>query len=342
MAVAIGLIAAAIPAARTGAVEQAQLTQLAELTRHARSTSLRLYSKIPLGGIRGRIDHLAVDLGRRRLFVAELGNDSVGVIDLEQSRVVRTLTGLSEPQGIGYAGSTDTVYVANGGDGSVRLFHGADLESAGEIVLGDDADNVRVDTKSQRVFVGYGSGGLAVIDPAKRAKIADIPLEAHPESFRLEPSGSLVFVNVPDSGEIAVVDRTAKRQVARWPTDALRANFPLALDAVRRRLLVVFRRPPKVGVLAMRDGRLIASFDTCADSDDIFIDPKRKRVYIICGEGAIDVFEEKGEGYSLLARVPTTAGARTGLFVPELDELFVAVRATSSTRAAVWVYRPTH
>lgn len=301
---------------------------------------LRLDAKIPLGSVRGRLDHLAVDLGRRRLFVAELGNDTVGVIDLEQARVVHTLSGLREPQGIGYLSSADTVYVANGGDGAVRLFHGPTLQPEGEIALGDDADNVRVDMASQRIFVGHGSGALAIIDPARRAKIADIPLKAHPESFRLEPSGSLIFVNVPDAGEIAVVDRVAKRQVASWPTDGLSANFPLALDAMHGRVLAVFRHPAKLGVFDTRNGHVIESVATCTDSDDVFIDSKRNRVYVICGEGVIDVFTAQGDEYRLLARVPTLAGARTGLFVPELDELFVAARATFSTPAEVRVYRP--
>jgi hypothetical protein len=340
LAIAIGLTATIAAGPWAKAVGRPQPAQTAQVAGQHESMPLRLESKIPLGNIRGRIDHLAVDVGRHRLFVAELGNDTVGVIDLEQARVVRTLTGLREPQGIGYALSVDTVYVANGGDGSLRLFHGTNLEPDGEIALGDDADNVRVDTESQRIFVGYGAGALAIIDPARRVKVANIPLRAHPESFRLEPSGRLIFVNVPDAGEIAVVDRVANRQVASWPTNPLRANFPLALDAVDGRLLAVFRHPAKLGVFGMHDGRLIASVDTCSDSDDVFIDSKRKRIYVICGGGVIDVFAARGDDYRLLARVATLPGARTGLFVPELDELFVAARATSSTPAAVWVYRP--
>jgi hypothetical protein len=114
----------------------------------------------------------------------------------------------------------------------------------------------------------------------------------------------------------------------------------LALDAVHGRILAVFRHPSKLGVFGARDGHLIESIDTCTDSDDVFIDSKRNRVYVICGEGVIDVFAAEGDRYSLLARIPTRAGARTGLFVPELDELFVAARATSGAPAEVWVYRP--
>ncbi len=306
----------------------------------AGSHPLSLDTKIPLGQVKGRIDHLAIDAARQRLYVAELGNDSVGVIDLKDSKVVRTITGLREPQGIGYVPSSDTVYVANAGDGSVRLFHGAELTPVGQIALGEDADNIRVDDAAHRVFVGYGSGSLAVIDTANQTKIADIKLKAHPESFQLERGGQRIFVNVPDAQQSAVVDRSANRQVATWPTNGLRANYPLALDESSGQVLVVFRHPAKVGAFSMSDGRLLSASQTCGDSDDVFVDSKRQRVYVSCGEGFIDVLEPRAEGYATVERFPTSPGARTGLFVPAIDRLFLAVRATSSEPAAIWVYRP--
>src|SRR5262245_53639135 len=135
-------------------------------------SSLQLETKIPLGDVKGRIDHMAIDLPRRRLFVAELGNDTVGVVDLNEQKVQHIITGLKEPQGVGYVPSNDTVVVVKPGDGSVLLFRGADYLAAGRIDRGDDADNVRVDSASNRVSVGYGGGALAVIDPATNGKIA--------------------------------------------------------------------------------------------------------------------------------------------------------------------------
>ena len=144
--------------------------------------SLQLETKIPLGDVRGRIDHMAIDSKRQRLFVAELGNDSVGIVDLPNRKLISRIPGLKEPQGVGYEPSTDILYVANAGDGSVRLFDGSDYKTTGRIELGSDADNIRVDAAAKRVFIGYGSGALAVIDPSTRSKVGDIPLKAHPES----------------------------------------------------------------------------------------------------------------------------------------------------------------
>jgi DNA-binding beta-propeller fold protein YncE len=305
----------------------------------ADSPPLMIESKIGLGDIHGRIDHLAVDMKRHRLYVAELGNDSVGVVDLQAGRVHQTLRGLKEPQGIGYEVQTDTLYVANARDGSVLFFKGEDLAPLGSLDLGEDADNVRIDEATHRVWVGYGSGALAVIDPDSRRKIADIPLKAHPESFRLASGGPAIYVNVPDAGQIAVVDRTAGKQVATWKTDDLRSNYPLALDEGGQ-VLVVFRHPARLAVFRAQDGQRVQALDTCGDSDDLFVDAKRRRVYVTCGAGFIDVFLRDASGYHHSGKLATSAGTRTSLFVPELDRLYLAVRAASTTPASIWVIRP--
>ena len=204
---------------------------LASATAFAQSgnkSPLKLEAKIPLGNVSGRIDHMAVDLKRQRLFVAELGNDTVGVVDLANHSVIRTIPGLSEPQGVGYEPWTDTLFVANARDGSVHLFDGNDYKSTGRIELGSDADNIRVDAAAKRVVIGYGGGALAIIDPATRSKLSDIPLKAHPESFQLDPDSGLAFVNVPGARAVAVVDRTIGKQVAAWPMDRS-GNFPMII-----------------------------------------------------------------------------------------------------------------
>src|SRR5262252_4871848 len=285
---------------------------------------LELETKIPLGAVSGRIDHLAVDLKRQQLFVAELGNDSLGVVNLAARRMRSTLPGLKEPQGIGYEPSTDTVYVANAGDGSVRLLWAEDLTRKGRIDLGDDADNVRIDAARNRVLVGYGKGALAVIDAKSRTKVADIPLKAHPESFQIDESAARAFVNLPDAGQIAVVDLEKGQVIGTLPTQGHRGNFPMALDREAQRVLVVFRSPPRLLVLSAKDGAVVADIDTCGDADDVFVDAKRHRVYVSCGAGVVDVFEEREARYQRVGRIPTISGARTSLFVPELDRLFVA------------------
>jgi DNA-binding beta-propeller fold protein YncE len=151
--------------------------------RAAEPAALELEMKIPLGDVRGRIDHLAFDSKRRRLLIAELGNGTVASVDLAGRKVVHVLSGLKEPQGVAYLPSDDTLYIANGGDGSVRVLKASDYSDNGRVDLGDDADNVRIDSAANRVFVGYGGGAMAIIDPTARSKIADIPLRAHPRKL---------------------------------------------------------------------------------------------------------------------------------------------------------------
>jgi hypothetical protein len=302
---------------------------------------LLLESKIPLGEIRGRIDHLTVDFARQRLFVAELGNDSVGVVDLAHHTVLRTLTGLHAPQGVGYEPTTDMLYVANAGDGSVRLFQGAGLIPAGRIELGEDADNIRIDSKFHRVVVGYGKGALAIIDPRSRKKIADIKLKGHPESLQLAANGREAFVNVPDAHEIAAIDLSQGRQTAGWSLGLHLSNYPMTLDQDGDQVHVVFRRPASLVAFDTRNGKTLYSIETCGDSDDLFLDSKRARLYISCGEGLIDVIANRGKQYVNEAQLSTVGGARTSLFVPELDRYFLAVRASAQEPAAIWIFQPT-
>lgn len=306
----------------------------------AAESPLQLETKIPLGAVSGRIDHLAVDLGRRRLFVAELGNDSVGVVDIGTLKTIKRIAGLREPQGVGYVASTDALFVANAGDGSVRMFRGADLLPAERIELGDDADNIRIDPHSGHVYVGYGNGALAVIDPTAGKAVATLSLQAHPEGFQIDPAGARLFANVPDAGQIAVIDLSAGKQITTWPLRRARANFPMAIDAANARVLAAFRRPATLIAYHSADGSVAAELPICADADDVFVDEKRRRVYVSCGEGSLDVLEESGGDYKRVAHIATPSGARTSLFVPELDRLFLAVRATGRETAGIWIYRP--
>ena len=328
-------LAASIAAAALAAVSPRPAS-----AQDAAPDALALETKIPLEQATGRIDHMAVDLARGRLFVAELGNNSVGVVDLRANKLIRAISGLKEPQGVGYVPATDTLYVANARDGSVQLFRGERYAPGDAVRLGSDADNIRVDAATSKLFVGYGGGGLAVIDPASVSKAADIPLPGHPESFQLARDGARIYVNVPAAGMVGVVDPATGRLIARWALQNMAGNFAMALDETRGQVIVAFRHPAKLVAFAAESGAIVASADTCDDIDDVFVDAKRARLYASCGEGFVDVLDTTAT-WRRLARVPTVAGARTSLFVPELDRLYVAVRASGAEPAAIWVFKPT-
>jgi len=299
---------------------------------------LVLETTIPLDGVGGRIDHMAVDLKRKRLFVAELGNDTVDAIDLASGRVVQRITGVKEPQGVAYAERQDRLFVASAADGTVHAFTGDGFAAMATIPLGDDADNIRIDPRNGAVVVGYGSGGLAVIDPATATKLADIKLADHPESFQIAPSG-LAYVNVPDAKQIAVVDLDARRQTASWKPGGS-ANFPAALGS-ENLFATVLRNPTKLVLIDAVSGAQVASFATCGDADDVFFDKTGARIYVSCGSGEVAVFTKTSDGFHPLGTIPTASGARTSLYVPDWDRLFVARRASLLAHdAAILVFRP--
>jgi DNA-binding beta-propeller fold protein YncE len=283
----------------------------------------------------GRIDHLAVDRTRGRLFVAEIGNGSVDVVDLEGSRIIHRISGLAEPQGVAFAAASDKLVVASGGDGTVRIYDGKDFVPRGVVKL-DDADNVRLDPANGHAVVGHGSGGLAIIDPVTSAWLADIPLPAHPEGFAI--AGRRAYVNVPEAGEIDVIDLDAARIVATWKPLSLSANFPLTLDD-RAHAAVVFRGQAKLALFDLQSGRMLTTIPTCGDADDAYFDAVQKRFMVSCGEGVVDVIAEDGTALKDMGRVKTSWGARTSLFVPEWRRLFVAERAgLIGSRGAISIF----
>src|SRR5262249_42334999 len=170
-------------------------------------TPLRLVQTIPLPNVEGRIDHMAVDLKDQRLFIAALGNDTVEVLDLRAGKVIRSITGSHEPQGVGFIPEFNKIFVANAKIAACDVFDGSSLKLIKGLKFTDDADILRCDAAPRRVYVGYGSGGLGIIDAATGDKVGEIKLEGHPESFQLERSGPRIFINIPTSQKIVIVDR---------------------------------------------------------------------------------------------------------------------------------------
>jgi YVTN family beta-propeller protein len=281
---------------------------------------------------------MAFDAQNGRLYVAVLGSDAVDVIDINTNTVVKTITGLAEPQGIVYQPEKKRVWIANGSDGTLRILDAQTFELLRTINLGDDADNIRRDAATQRIFVGYGSGGIAVFD-SDANKVGDFKVDAHPESFQLEKNGSLIFVNLPRSRKVDVIDRSKSGVVAKWSTGFDLSNFPMALDEADGRVFIVCRIPAVLLVLDTKSGAVVAKLPTVGDSDDIFYDQDLKRLYVSGGEGAVAVYRQQDpDHYTKIAQVETVKGARTSLFVPELGRLFVAVRQEGQTPAGIRVF----
>ena len=315
------------------------LAMVAPLTQGAGDDgSLALVATVPMPNVKGRIDHFAVDVKGRRLFVAALGNDTVEVIDTAGSRHERSIAGFREPQGLLFLPQAQVLYVANAG-GGVDILNGRTLAPVRRLEGLDDADNLRSDASAGTAIVGYGKGGLRLLDAQSGQSRGDIRLAGHPESFQLERGSARVFVNVPTARQIAVADRAKGQVIATWPVAAL-SNYPMALDEEGRRLFVGARAPAILLVHDIDSGKEVARIQIGGDTDDIFYDAERKRVYVICGEGRVDVIREEGrDRYVRESSVKTAPRARTGLWVPEERRLYVAAPATGSDPARILVYQ---
>jgi DNA-binding beta-propeller fold protein YncE len=300
--------------------------------------ALVLEKEIALPGVEGRIDHFSVDIPNQRLFVAALENGSVEILDIRRGERAAEIKGLEEPQGVYYDFKMGRLYVATGGDGKLRIYDGKSLTVQKTLGFGGDADNVRYDEQTGNIWVGYGNGGIAITSVAGQ-NVGSVALDSHPESFQFEPNGDRVYVNVPKQFGVAVVDRKKRAVVAKWGLGVQFGNYPMALDDTHKRLFVGCRFPAKLVVLDTTSGRIVASLSTIGDADDIFYDGGRRVIYVIGGEGAVEVFRQRDlDHYEPDGRITTAPGARTGLFVSALNRLFVAVPYRGPQSARVLVY----
>lgn len=302
------------------------------------SKAVRLIRTIPLTDVQGRIDHLDLDRSSGRLFVAALGNNSVEVIDVKTGNRVHRIRGLREPQGVLAVPDRNLLFVTNAGDGTVRVYDSRTWEPVKTIQFSEDADNLRYDRERNIVYVGYGNGALGIIDIERLERAGDISLSGHPESFEVEAHGKRIFVNVP-RGSVAIVDRNKKTVPAHWPVPGGCGNFPMALDEAGRRLFIGCRNPDKIVVYDIEAGRPVSEIAIAGDADDIFFDDARKRIYVSCGAGVLQVFERIDTGnYRATASILTSRGARTSLFDREQAVLFLAVPRGPRHEAEIRMY----
>lgn len=295
---------------------------------------------IALPDVKGRIDHLAVDPDGKRLFVAALGNHTLEVLDVAGAKRITTIKGLKEPQGVAYLPLVHRIVVAMRG-GSVSAFDDEKYEQTATLAKTGDADNLRYSAAAGELWLGYGEGAVAAVDPTTLKLGTTIKVGAHPESFRLEEKGARIFVNVPDKREVTVVDREKKSVEMHIKLGGPTNNYPMYLDEAGHRLFVGVRQPAQLLVFDTETGKRIAKVSCVGDTDDLFYDASRDRVYVIGGEGFVDVFDAKASGtYNRLTRIATRKGARTGLWSPDLDRLFVAWPSRDGKPAEIQVLGP--
>ena len=309
-----------------------------------REPPLVLTETIPLENVKGRFDHMA--MGGGRLFVAALGSNVVEVINIGGRVLDHTITGVPVPQGIAFSPETNKIFVASG-RGKVYIYDGKSYDQIAAVDFEGGADNLRYDAATKRVYVGCGddekSGAIAMIDATTNQRLPEeYKLGGEPESFQLEKAGPNIYVNVPDLKQIVVVNRT-NGQITHWPLNGLESNFPMALDEAGHRLFVGVHAPPRLAVYDTTSGRLVAALPSVQESDDLYFDAGRKRIYMPGGAGFIYAFQMTDpDHYQLLAKIPTAIGARTAGYYGKqgkgFDRFYLSVPARGSQSAEVRIY----
>jgi len=305
---------------------------------------LVLTEAIPLENAKGRFDHFA--MGGGKLFVAALGSNAVEVINVGGRILERTITGVPYAQGIAFSPETNKLFVASG-QGKVHIFDGKSFEPIATVDFQGGADNMRYDAASKRVYVGCGdddkTGAIGMIDATTNQRLdEEYKLGGEPESFQLEKSGPNIYVNVPDLKQVVVVNRETKA-ITHWSLEGMESNFPMALDEADHRLFIGLHVPPRLAVIDTNSGRTVATLPSVQDTDDLYFDAARKRVYMPGGQGFIYAFQMTDpDHYKLLAKIPTAIGARTAGYYGKqgkgFDRFYLAVPARGAQSAEVRIY----
>jgi hypothetical protein len=345
MKAAFAILLAALVVVAALTISPGKSAAAAESSSQARPLHL-IEQIISLPDVKGRIDHFTADPKRKRLFVAAVGSNSVEVIDVFGGQRIHRITGFEGPKTPVYIAEFDKLFVISTTDAKVRIFDGGSYALRKTIELPGDFEMIRYDPTSKKVFVGWGdphgNGGIAVIDPATE-ELLDKKYDTggSPESFEVEASGSHIFANVPDAGNVVVsIDRNTG-EVQKWKIEKGGKNVAMALDESSHRLFAITRKPPIMGVFDTQTGKEVAEVPVVGDCADLFFDRTRKRVYAIGGWGYISVFQQKDpDHYDLIENVPTLPGARTGYFYSKRDLLYVGVQPKGNEPAEIWTFEP--
>jgi hypothetical protein len=292
----------------------------------ADAPAMELIQTIVLKGKAGKLDHLAMDAKRERLFLANTVNGTLDVVDLKAGKLHKQLRGQTGIQGIAYAADLDRVFAGLGGGGLCNVFAGDDYRPLKTIKFSGDSDNVRYDPASHLTFVAHDEKALGVIDAKTFVVSPDVKLPGSAEGFQIESGRPRLYLNIPSPSQVLVIDTGKKEIIATYPVKMASAAHPLVIDEANKRIMIGCRSEPMVVVLDSESGKEITSVAIPKDVDDLHYDAKRKKLYASCGEGFIAVIRQSGaDKYDLEEKIATVKGAKTSFFAADASRLYLAV-----------------
>ena len=311
--------------------------------------ALRLKSVIVVPDVKGEFDHFAIDLAGQRLFLAAEDQKTVEVFDLSASKHVSSIKLFARPHGLVFIPASSRLMVADGGDGTCKFIDVDAPKVSKTVKTALRADSVIYDREAQTIFVANG-GQVAKMDYSlvtaisarEERPLGELRIDSKIlEAMAVEKVGKRLFLNLMDKNAIAVIDRATHELITQWPLVGAGEPSAMAFDENQHRLFVGCRRPGMLLVLDTDSGKVVASLPSIGHADDAYYDANHNRIYVSGGEGAVSVYQQNGpDDYQRLPDVPTGAGAKTSLFVPEWNELFVALPAGTNSPAQVMIFMP--
>lgn len=309
------------------------------------SPAVALLKTIPVPPVEQRFDHLSIDLKTDRLFVSATGNNSIYVIDLSTDKISNIIDGLNDPEGILFIPGLDELIVGNQGNGVVDFFNGSSFGLIKSIKVGSIADNIQYDALTNTVYVGYGNdtvSGLAVINASSNTQIGNIALnDGHPEAFQIDANNSRIYVDDPATVSIDVINMQDNSLIEKWQLLNPPDYYPdtMALDQKDHLLFVGSQNPSVMVVYDTNTGKAVANMTINSIVDDTYYDSVHKLILASCGGGYVDVIKQQNiDSYQMIETLPTGFFAKTSLFVPQLNEYFVAAPQTDNSSARIYVY----
>jgi DNA-binding beta-propeller fold protein YncE len=322
---------------------------LSGLPAAAQTTApLKLATKYDMpASVKGRFDHLGIDIGGNRLFVVGEEAAQVLVFDMTTGKLIRTIK-VDHPHAVLYREDLSRIYITDEGKGVLNIYDGKTYDLLKAVALKVDTDSIGYDPATHYLYIDNGGDNahetftmLSVVDTTAGSKLADIKIDGDTlEAMALEKAGDRLFLNNPAKTEVEVIDRKSNKLATSWPVKLGKGNATMALDESTHRLFVGCRTGAIV-VFDTQAGKELQALPIGKGTDDLMFDPASKRIYATSGgAGQINVYKETdADHYQSLGNVPSGPGAKTGLLVPQLARLFVAVPPRGTTPAQVYVYQ---
>jgi hypothetical protein len=328
------------------------------------SSALQLVQTIPLPGVKGRLDHMAVDLEKKRLFVAAVANGTIEVLDLDAGKLINSIPGIKDAQDALFLGGDFNKLYVSSLDGTLRIFQGETFRLVQALKLEPDPNRLLYDPATDLIYFGYGGQNagfdayarVGVLQAAKGARSDQFIADMIAPTFR---PGHLAEMAMDDDGKLLVCDSradlifqfdTRKRELLKsWPAHGDGAG-DMSLDRVHHRLFVGTRIPPEMTVYDSVSGKEIVSLPGPETMDGVHYDLEFNRIYVSGGRwygtpeaspGWVYVYQQRdADHYESISKVKTRPGSGTSLLVPRLNRLYVASQAIGAQEAAVLVFKP--